>query len=573
MERPHLDDPGHTRAVRAAATGLFAVSCAGATACTATGSSQGPSGTARTLAETWNGTKWSIVATPSPAGAIQSVLTGVSCPAPKTCIAGGYSRNDTGALKTLAETWNGAKWSIVATPPPAGASQSALSAVSCTSARTCTAVGAYISGATLVTLAETWNGSTWRVQPTPSPAAATISQLTAVSCATAKICAVAGFRVGASQVNVPLAEGWNGRAWALQPVPHLAGAHSSGLSAVSCPSKSSCVAVGNYYTKPTVGVTLAETWNGHAWRIVPTPDPTGSNDAFLQGVSCPSASACIAAGFWYHGAKGPFTLAEAWNGSTWKLMTVPAPAGATRTWLYGISCRSASACTAVGSYRNKAGATFALAERWNGTSWRVQSVPRPTKTTYFYGVSCPSASACEAAGYQTSRSGEARPLAESWNGTTWAVQKVPLPVKAQGGSFAAVSCSSATACAATGTVFALPGGAFAERWNGHSWQAQVTPNPPGSSSSHGEISFSAVSCGSADSCSAVGNFTPNGATASFIESWSGGTKWKLQREPLPAGALGSSLGGVSCRATACTAAGFYIGTAQFQITLALATGR
>ncbi|HEY2575846.1 MAG TPA: hypothetical protein VGI74_06015, partial [Streptosporangiaceae bacterium] len=582
---------GHAWAIQAtpapsgaAATGLFAVSCAGAATCVATGDSQDTSGTTTTLAESWNGTKWSIKATPNPSGGTQSALTGVSCSSPQACIAGGYSGNAiTGVLKTLAESWNGTKWSIKATPNPAGTTQSALAAMFCTSAKACTAVGAYVSGAAgaagpdsgggLVTLAETWNGSKWSIRATPNPAGATASQLTAVSCPSVKACVTAGSSAAGSGPALPLAERWNGSTWTLQPAPHLSGARNSGLSAVSCPAKSSCVAVGNFSRTPSVTGTLAETWNGTKWTIRPTPNPATSDGAFLQGISCTSASACIAVGFWTHGAKGPFILAETWNGSTWKMLTVPTPAGATGTSLYAISCSSASACTAVGNYRNKAGATFALAERWNGKSWQIQSVPRPASITYFYGVSCPSAAACVAAGYRAGGGGDAQPLAESWNGKAWSVQKVPLPAKAQGGSFAAVSCSSATACTATGTIFALPGGAFADRWNGHTWQAQVTPNPPGSSSSHGEISFSAVSCGSAGSCSAVGNFTPNGGPASFIESWAGGSTWKVQTERLPAGSLGSQLGGVSCLAAACTATGFSIGTAQFQVTVALVTGR
>jgi hypothetical protein len=42
---------------------------------------------------------------------------------------------------TLAERWNGRRWSIERTPNPAGAKASELEAVSCAPATTCTAVG------------------------------------------------------------------------------------------------------------------------------------------------------------------------------------------------------------------------------------------------------------------------------------------------------------------------------------------------------------------------------------------------------------------------------------------------
>src|SRR5579864_4777134 len=86
----------------------------------------------------------------------------------------------------------------------------------------------------------------------------------------------------------------------------MTGAQASGTAAavinaslndVSCTSPSSCVAVGWDQRSPTGGsvlFTLAETWNGTAWRHVSTPTP--GNSGVLGGVSCTSATACIAGG-------------------------------------------------------------------------------------------------------------------------------------------------------------------------------------------------------------------------------------------------------------------------------------
>jgi hypothetical protein len=44
---------------------------------------------------------------------------------------------------------------------------------------------------------------------------------------------------------------------------------------------------------------LAERWNGSTWGIQATPDPTGTTEAELTGVSCPaSVTTCMAAGFY-----------------------------------------------------------------------------------------------------------------------------------------------------------------------------------------------------------------------------------------------------------------------------------
>src|SRR5262249_41564951 len=45
--------------------------------------------------------------------------------------------------------------------------------------------------------------------------------------------------------------------------------------------------------------------------------------------------------------------------------------------LFWVSCPAANSCMAVGTYTKASGAGVALAERWNGTAWRIQPVPRP----------------------------------------------------------------------------------------------------------------------------------------------------------------------------------------------------
>ena len=56
----------------------------------------------------------------------------------------------------------------------------------------------------------------------------------------------------------------------------------------------------------------------------------------------------------------------------------PPPGTALQSELYGASCTSASACTAVGDYVTSTGASKTLAERWNGTAWTLQSTPNPS---------------------------------------------------------------------------------------------------------------------------------------------------------------------------------------------------
>ena len=69
--------------------------------------------------------------------------------------------------------------------------------------------------------------------------------------------------------------------------------------------------MGYYLNTSKVFVPLADEWNGKAWAVQPTPLPAGSTGAVLQGVSCTPATACSAAGFYFTAAGNRLTLAEA----------------------------------------------------------------------------------------------------------------------------------------------------------------------------------------------------------------------------------------------------------------------
>ncbi len=362
-----------------------------------------------------------------------------------------------------------------------------------------------------------------------------------------------------------------GSGWKVEPTPNPAGAAINELSAVSCSSGRACTAVGSRaisLSSPTF--TLAERWNGTRWRIQRTALPTGAAGGTLSGVSCPSATACTAVGSAFGKAGRTVNLAEAWNGTRWRVQAVPNPKGSANGSLHGISCTSRSACTAVGSYDNAAGHVLAVAERWNGARWAIQPVPRPAgaASEQFLGVSCAAARACIAVGYYTGAGGT-RPFAEAWNGTKWHIQAVPLPRKSPGGILAAVSCTSARACTAAGASFSTSGPTLAERWNGTRWRVQATPFPANSGTSREEVQLNGVSCASANACTASGAYAPGGQPAYFLEAWNG-RSWRLVTAPRPARFTAGALNGLSCAAARCTAAGAWSGGAVSVATLAMA---
>jgi hypothetical protein len=237
---------------------LLAVDCLKAADCVAVGTDGfANSGQSATLVEQWNGKAWSVVPSPTPSGFMWSVLDGVSCSSSTACIAVGYSQPSSGGSNfMLAEGWNGSVWTMLSPPEPAGATQSSLTSVSCAPAAGCVAVGAgTIAGTTIQSIAEGWDGSQWTLEPMPSLDA---PELNGVSCPAAGDCTAVGSVGTSGDTGEPLAEAWNGTAWTVESTPSPTGRTEAWLWAASCVSTVSCDAVGFSLDKSGHWHTLAE---------------------------------------------------------------------------------------------------------------------------------------------------------------------------------------------------------------------------------------------------------------------------------------------------------------------------
>jgi hypothetical protein len=187
----------------------------------------------------------------------------------------------------------------------------------------------------------------------------------------------------------------------------------------------------------------------------------------LFGVSCTSRAACTAVGYYEYlrtqGGNAWVALAERWNGSHWSIQTVPTPGPMDYPRLDMVSCGSNSACAAIGDTQDT---TFF--ERWDGARWSTTSViPDAPNYPVFSDVSCASATACTAVGssYPTGESLLELTLAERWDGTSWSVLPTSTPF-ANSGGLDAVSCPSTTACTAVGDFVNQSGSIalVAEQW-------------------------------------------------------------------------------------------------------------
>jgi hypothetical protein len=338
-----------------------------------------------------------------------------------------------------------------------------FSGVSCPTTKVCFAVGHGVG-----VLVERWDGKKWVIQPLGHAAANKTGDLTSVSCTSATACIAVGYYTGQRWGNLPLAERWNGKAWKIQSMPIPAGSKYTVPRDVSCSSERACTAVGYYYTS-TDTMPLAERWNGNIWSIQPTPNSNGTPPRSFFGVSCPSATMCVAVGGYAGSGSHAVPLAEWWNGKAWKIQATPTPAGANDTSLVDVSCASRSSCTAVGKFLVYQKGWQGLVERWNGKSWTIQVAP---EIGPLYGVSCTSVKACTIMGLYS---------AIQWSGSKWTLRSVTHGIA----EMHDISCTSSNGCTGVGNQDRIgarsgdPAVTLASRWNGRKWTTQHTPNPIG----------------------------------------------------------------------------------------------
>lgn len=298
--------------------------------------------------------------------------------------------------------------------------------VSCPSATHCVAAGS----ADHVLAVDVGSGHSWRVQPVAQPARDKGGALSAVSCSSVRGCTAVGYYRDHLGQDYGVVERWNGSAWNIQLTRAPFDSKAAGLSGVSCPTATMCMAVGGYNTLIKTENLLIEWWTGDDWTIQSPPSPSAVPDTNLDAVSCSSPVACTAVGTAGNGSGKTTGLIERWDGTTWSLQTSAPPPGATAVELFGVSCPSADDCTAVGLYQDGDTPFRNLAEQWNGTSWHLQSVPDPagsTGLTELHGVSCSAPDACTAVGLYEPPSHPYRTLAVSWNGSAWSTQPTPTP--------------------------------------------------------------------------------------------------------------------------------------------------
>jgi hypothetical protein len=343
----------------AAANVLDAVSARTATDAWAVGQFQaaGDDAGLQILAERWNGTSWQQVPTPNIVRQDERLL-GVSASGPNDAWAVGNTNGISAAShSTLAAHWDGAAWTIVATPAAeSGGRLASLYGVADLGPANAWAVG---QGKDARPLAEHWDGTAWSIVPVPVPAVPAGTSfanaaLTGISAVSATDIWAVGTTTAIQGVNVvkfTLAEHWNGTAWSIVKTANTA--EPTALNGVTAISATNAWAVGNGFnnvhdTSATVAnQAVIEHWDGTAWSIVTSPSTVPE----LGSVSAASAADIWATGVAFD-ASGTIpvnvTRTEHWNGTAWSVVASPnGPAG--DTTLGGVSALPSGEAWAVGT--------------------------------------------------------------------------------------------------------------------------------------------------------------------------------------------------------------------------------
>jgi hypothetical protein len=276
-------------------------------------------GGTRTLIENFTGKSWAVVPSPNPftGPGADDELNAVGGTSASDLWAVGFDFDGNTTADGLFEHFNGTTWDTAPAPSAPGIPD--FAAVSAVSPTDVWAVGTALATADS-TLAAHWDGKTWQVVTTPCLNGAKIvlaedgcqqsqNELTGVTAVSASNVWASGYENESSDFHVPYVLHWDGKTWTLVKTPSPAtgqfGAGSS-LFGITALSASDLWAVGHSQNGNGTITTLTEQFNGSTWSVIPSPNPgllgtdtllgvagTGGNQLFAIGSDEQSGQCCL----------------------------------------------------------------------------------------------------------------------------------------------------------------------------------------------------------------------------------------------------------------------------------------
>jgi len=305
---------------------------------------------------------------------------------------------------------------------------------------------------------------------------------------------------------------------------------TNGLSGVSCPSATECVAVGQDAagSEGVVSVgTETTTASGSSWSWNPEAI---SNTYNLLGVSCPSTSFCMAVGQASNGGAAiavPLSVSGT-SATAGADVDLSSPASAD-SYSSVVSCPSTTECIALDFYANSQEEAVILSSGSSGTFAPTESVEVPGSTlsppTYLFGLDCPTTSECVGDG-EANYGGSPQSYGivttlsySSANATwSWGTAQEPSSGTVTPIGLVGIACPTASDCVAVG---AASGGLVATTTTadgGTSWSTPDLFSSP--------MGFDSVACSTQQDCVAVTPYdSQTSGPASSATSTDGGQSW------------------------------------------------
>ena len=264
-----------------------------------------------------------------------------------------------------------------------------------------------------------------------------------VACASASQCI--GVGNAASKVNSGAAAPLNPVSGDLSTGQSLQLIRSSGfLNGVSCPSGSVCLAVGE---NPSETRGIAVPLNPNTAMVRSGQELHTISGIFMSGVACASRKQCLAVGHDSSGSGVVVALSPATGAilSGQRVQTIPGTGG---VGLEGVACPLANLCVAVGENSGRSAGVAVPLNPATGAIRRGQSVQNVTHKGILLDLACPSTTVCLAVGWGASQPSVAVPI----DPRTGALSKgqSDRSISARAAMLTAVSCPSISLCLAVG---------------------------------------------------------------------------------------------------------------------------
>jgi hypothetical protein len=325
---------------------------------------------------------WQRVASPNVAnGAVDSELLAVTAISENDVWAVGWSQEPNGppyVKRSFIQHYDGSSWKIVPSPNPPNDTNTVLNSVSGTSAFDVWAVGTTHDGTfPSRTLILHWDGVRWSIVPSPSPDTQ-LNSLHAVVALSASDAWAVGYRNG-THSETPLETltlRWNGATWSHVPSPNVAGGANQ-LFAIDAISASDIFSVGY-----VGGAGLILRWNGTAWSASSAPVRSGLSSETWTGVVALASNNVWAVGR----GRGFFSnragnTVRRWNGTYWadKMCNALSPSnpppdyegGGPDSYINGVAASAANDVWAVG-----VSGSGPMIRHFDGVGWTSVIHPR-----------------------------------------------------------------------------------------------------------------------------------------------------------------------------------------------------